>query len=133
MNDEAGFNDARDNRNKKQDHAHDSKKRENFIEELERDQKKADKFHQKRETIEAQLADLPSDDEELTADQKHKKAQLKNELEHITKLEGKAQHGVDDHEHKIAKTNIKEAQQQIKHGKHKNMDEFGNKTDHHMD
>jgi len=60
---------------------------------------------------------------------KSKKKELESQLSHVSHLEGRAQHSQQGFETRVAHTNIKVSQNQIKHGKHKNVGEYGHKGD----
>jgi len=117
----------KDDRNRKLDNGHEPKQRENFLEEQLRNHKKADRMHAQAEELQKQLDRLPSDDEDLTKQERHKKSELEHKLSHTTRHEHRLQHSSDGFEHRTAHTNIKISQHQIKQGKHKNVGEFGHK------
>jgi len=117
----------KDDRNRKLDNGHEPKQRENFIEEMERNAKKADRLHSQNEELQKKLDNLPSDDEDLTKEQKHKKTDLEHKLSHNTRHEHRLQHSTEGFEHRTAHTNIKISQHQVKQGKHRNAGEFGMK------
>ena len=116
---------TKDDRNPRTVHGRDPKQRENFQEQLERNQIKSERFASKIDNIEKELDRLPSDDEDLTKEQKKKKHELEQKLGHLGHIESKNLHQGEKLESRLASTNIKTVQHQIKQGKHKNMNEFG--------
>ena len=121
------FND-KDNRNRKFDSVHNSKKRENFLEEMERNQKKSIKTQQKIEGINNQVSSY-SDDEKLVVEDAYRKAQLGKRLADAYELDKRTQSDFQRMEKRVANTNIKVSKVQIKQGKHKHANEFGMKND----
>ena len=119
----------KDHRNRKLDNGHEPKQRENFIEELERNAKKADRLRSQTEDLQKKLDNLPSDEEDLTKEQKHKKTELEHKLSHALKHEHRLEHATEEFERRTAHTNIKTAQHQIKQGKHRNAGDYGMKGD----
>ena len=116
---------SKDDRNHKQNHLRDPKHRDNFQERIVRNQIRSERFASSVENIGKELDKLPSDDEDLTKEQRDRKNELEKKLDHFSRLENKNIQANGKLESKLASTNIKAAQHQIKQGKHKNMNEFG--------
>ena len=109
----------KDHRNRRLDNGHEPKQRENFLEEMDRNNKKADRIHAQNEELQKQLDKLPSDDEDMTKDQRKKKTELEHKLSHASHHEQRLQNSAGGFEQRAANTNIKIGQHQIKQGKHK--------------
>ena len=121
--------DYKDDRNRKLDNQREPKNRENFLEQVERHEIRGERLQSQIEHIEKELLNLPSDDEDMTKDQLHKKKELTQKLSHLRGMEHKNIHGGEKLEARLANTNLKATKTQIKQGKHKNMNEYGAKNE----
>ena len=109
---------GRDDRNRHQNSAHDPKKRDNFRESMERQQKKLDRLDKKIETTEKQLESIPQDD--LFRAPEDQRAILNQKLDNLNEQEMQSRQALGNFNTRIAHTNLKDQQEQIKLGKHSN-------------